>query len=254
MKHYSALLMATVLATGVLAGCSSDKNSAKDPGSNETTAESTTVVEETAAAETFDPNFEFDGRHIVINGQMISFIETKLGDLPEEFYGCFVEDYSEVQLYSGHQGEVGNGGAVTFCPNLKPGDEFGEENLEISVYPYNAVMNDEFANVMDCVFSRIWVYEADTYIRSGALEGDEFNIDVQFGSGLTFDSTYDDFVAVLGEPLKDEIHKQTANVYHTYRWGSVTEDGYCYNISFTEDGSQMIGFDIRTSFKLDKEG
>lgn len=233
---------------------------AENIGEEEANVPEANDEQEKYVAPDWSKSFEYDGRHIVFNGYAFVLGETKLKDIPDDFF-VFSYDLGKRELAAEDDfGKYTN--QIAFYPNYKDGDnifdtpacrfafsedvqylefakkyidgECSEEEYENATEP--AYIGDKVLN--DLALWHIWV-PADTTELPLADLGYAFD----FGSGLTETSKYSDFCAILGEP--DFTHfwdsERAANTvdYTEYAWDRLDSDFLYIHMIFDNDGNLL---------------
>lgn len=198
---------------------SADETTA-ETSEGETDPDETTA--ETSAPASVDADFEFDMKTVVFNGYTFVFGETYCKDIPDDFFGYMRDDpratdYINDMTYT----------SITCAPTNHTG-EFNGDYTTSYIYFCNTTGEAKVMN--DCL-----LYEVDlkaNWCKDKSLvdEGYSFNL----GSGLTENSTYEDFVAFFGEPDYEYVSDEYGICEYT--WGNQYSDGYSVEANFLPDG------------------
>lgn len=178
-------------------------------------------------------NFNFDTKHIVVNGMPLSFGTTLCKNIPDEFYGFLRED--ERGSYYCNNRSVKS---MFFAPTNTSGQsnyiDFGTCRIEFCNLNYDGPLL-----MYECLLYSVSL-EAK-YLKHHTLESEGITFDI--GSGLTNASTYEDFVAVLGEPdFTYDYEMDDGTVKYDYTWGSSMTKGYSIKVGFIDEGVYLLTY------------
>lgn len=179
-------------------------------------------------------DFPNDMKHIIFNGEKITFGKTKSSEFDDSYLGYVKEDGRKTVKVAPNYYESLEAHPLNDTGRPRSSDEevtFGFCNLGSS----NELMND-------CVLYSIrWVCNGVFNGNSAKDSGLTFDL----GSGLTECATYDDFVNVLGEP----VDEYSFSSYKTYTWGEYTQDNYELVIYFVKKTDEVCGIEMRGKIK-----
>lgn len=180
-------------------------------------------------------NFEFDKKHMVANGQPITFGSTLCKNLPDEFFGAFIGEDDRATYYLNEK-------KITWI-SCQLANHTGK--ADYSAYESCAISFVNLDYDGPLLLSDCYLYEVE--IASKASKGrtlvdDGLTFDI--GSGLTETSTYEDFVAVLGEPNHEYSYEYDNGTSTTeYTFGSTYSQGWSIKVEFVDDkGISSIDF------------
>ncbi|MCQ2534878.1 MAG: hypothetical protein MJ172_09975 [Clostridia bacterium] len=168
-------------------------------------------------------NFEFDTKHMVVNGTGLTFGVTKCKNLPDDFYGYMSKDERATYYL--------NANRVTWI-TCQIANHTGESNYQTYEGCYISFVNLDYDGPLllsDCVLYEVQIASKATKAKILTDDGITFDL----GSGLTETSTYEDFVAVLGEPSSDYTYEYDDGTSTTkYTFGSTMMKGWSVEVTF----------------------
>lgn len=206
-----------------------DKDNKDDKGGegDDTTAGGNPPTGETGFVEAevdFDvTNFEFDKKHMVVNGTGLTFGVTKCKNIPDEFYGYISKDERATYYV--------NEKRVTWI-TCQMANDTGKSDYSTYDSCYIQFVNLDYEGPLLLNECSLYEVQLSSKAMKGRILSDD-GLSFDIGSGLTENSTYEDFVAVLGEPSSDFTYEYDDGSSTTkYSFGSTMMQGWSLNVTF----------------------